>query len=461
MPKRSYPTMGRAPLPAALLAGLLLSACGGGGGGNPAPPTPGVVKLTVKDSFGAPVPGVTVQGPQGQQVRTDAQGTALVPLDSPTASATLSLSRDSFVPGSVTVSGSASEVKETAVTLERSTAPAGGSLATRSGAAPGVDAAGQQMSFEIELLVVDGKSQPITNLTAADFSLRACSPLASTEGHDCVDGPGSSPDTGYTPLTAQPQALALIAGAPLTPFATALLLDQSGSIADTDPTGARLYSTKAFVQGLGSGDQALLAAFAGMPGAAIPSSPLSVYGPFRDRASASSAYFPILDGLAMQLGGNTPLYDSIDGLRQQIATTLPAPAGLPKAIVIFTDGADTSCNGAEACRLARERTIAAARQEGTRLFTIGLSKRVDPVALAELANGTGGAFLYADNTQQLLPLYGSVGNLVSLGQPVYRLRWTINAETAGSLRSGAALLGQVQVKAGQSSFDIPFVVGIP
>jgi hypothetical protein len=443
-----------------LSACLLLAACGGGGGGDPGPAPLGVVKLAVKDSFGAPVANVSVQGPRGQ-VRTDAEGMALVALDSPTASATLSLSRDSFVQSTVAVSGSASEVKETAVTLERSTAPAGGSLSSRSGVAPSVDASGQSMSFEVELLVVDGKSQPILNLSAADFSLRACTPLASTAVNDCIDGPAPAVDTAYTPVSAQPESLLPIAGAPVTPFAAALLLDQSGSIAETDPTGARLYSTKAFLRGLGSQDQALLAAFASAPGAAIPTPPLSVYGPFRDQASASAAYFPTLDALASQLGGNTPLYDSVDGLRQQMATTVPAPAGLAKAIVIFTDGADTTCGSADACRLARERTIEAAKRDGMRLFTIGLSDRVDVVALGELANRTGGAFLYADNTQQLLPLYGSVGNLVSLGQPTYRLRWSVNAATAGALRSGAALLGHVQVKAGQNTLDVPFVVGIP
>ena len=456
-----------------------LTACGGGGGGGggsasastvPPPPQLGLVKVTAQDSYGAPLPGVMIQSTSGK-ISTDAQGTALVPLSSPNATETVSLSLDSFVPTSVPVTSTTGKVNETTVTLERMASPAGGSLASRSGTPPTVDAPGQQMSFEIELIIVDGKSQPIPNLTAANFTLRACTPDATTAGNDCiggtnslVPGSGAAVDVAYTPASAQPEALAWIAGATQVPFAVGLLLDQSGSIATTDPTGARIFSTKEFLKGLGPNDRALLAAFAGNPGAVISTAPLTLYAPFRDQAAASTAYFSTLDTLATQVGGNTPLYASIDSLRQQMSdpsAAAAAPAGLAKAIVVFTDGADTYCADAEACRVNRQQTIAGARADGTRLFTIGLSSAVDIAALGELANQTGGAFLYADNTEQLLSLYGSVGALVSLSQPTYRLRWTVTAAAAAAFVSGQSLLGHVQVKVGSSSFDVPFVVGVP
>jgi hypothetical protein len=416
--------------------------------------------VSARDSFGAPVPGVAVQGPRGQS-STDAQGASLVALDSPEASATVSLTHEDFIPATVPVSGMAGQVREFVVTLERLTAAAGGSLGSRSGNAPIVDVTGQQLSFEIELVVVDGKSQAITNLVAGDFALRPCTPLASTDDYDCVNGMGSNVDIAYTPASAQPESLTPIAGAPVVPFAAALLLDQSGSMAETDPTGARLYSTKTFLQRLGANDQVLLATFASTSGAKIPTPPLTVYAPFRNLDSAVADYFPTLDALASQVGGDTPLYDSVDGLRQQMATTVLPPAGLSKAMIILSDGADTTCISVDPCRLARDRTIQGARQDGVRLLTIGMSGRVDVTTLGELANQTGGAFLYAKNTQQLLSVYGSVGNLISLSLPTYRLRWTVSAATAGAFLSGNKLLGQVQVTVGQSSFDVPFIVGIP
>ena len=214
------------------------------------------------------------------------------------------------------------------------------------------------------------------------------------------------------------------------------------------------------MNGLGSGDQALLAAFAGSSGALIPTNPLTLYAPFKDRASASS-YFPTLDGLAAMVGGDTPLYQSLDTMRQQVVGAAALPAGLAKAVVVFTDGADTRCGSAEACHSTRAQTIRAANQDQLRIFTIGLSKGVDVAALGELASQTGGAFLYADSTEQLIPLYGSVGKLLSLSLPTYRLRWTVRANAAGAFQPGQALLGRVQVAAGTSSFDVPFIVGIP
>ena len=468
-------TIFRHLLAASCLAAL--TACGGGGGGGGGGSTGGtsttqqlgLVKVTVKDSYGAPLAGVKIQGTNAAG-NTDAQGVALVSLPSPTATETVNLTLDNFVGTTVAITSKTGQVNEAAVTLERMASPAGGSLASRSGITPVVDATGQRLSFEIELIVVDGKSKPITNLTVADFTLRACAPDASTPVNDClggassVAGSGATVDASYAPASAQPETLAMIPGAAQVPFAVALLLDQSGSIVSTDPTGARIYSTKAFLQGLGSDDRALLASFAGEPAASSTVSPLTIYGSFQGQAAAGSAYFSTLDSLAAKVGGATPLYESVDSLRLQMETptaAAAAPAGLAQAIVIFTDGADTTCGGTEACRLARQKTIDGARQDGTRLFTIGLSRAVDFAALGELANQTGGAFLYAENTQQLLSLYGSVGALASLSQPTYRLRWTATAANSGAFKSGQSLLGRVQVKVGSNSFDVPFVVGIP
>ncbi len=445
-------------LAASTLMTLALAACGGGGGGTTPAPL-GLVKVTVSDIYGTTVPGATVQGPQGTVV-TGAGGTALVPIDTPTGTATLTVSRETFVDKSVAATSTTGRVNEVSVTLDRRTSPAGGSLASRSGVLPAVGNNGQQMSFEIELVVVGGDAQPIENLSAANFALRACSPDAANGRTDCVRGPGADADVAYAATAATPEAATLIAGQPARPYAAALLLDQSGSILQSDPTAARLFSTKTFLSGMGPDDQALLAAFADGPGAIIPTPPLTVYAPFRPQASATS-YFPTLDALAPLVGGNTPLYASLDTLRQQLVGETALPPGLAKAVVVFTDGADTQCASPAACQASRAQSILAARQDGVRIFTIGLSNGVDIVALGELANQTGGAMLFADSAEQLLPLYGSAGRLLSLSLPTYRLRWTVQAGTAGAFRSGDTLLGRVQVSAGSATFDVPFVVGIP
>lgn len=455
---------------AALCFGLV--ACGGGGGGGGGSSGGGggdggglditkipVVKVTVQDAFGVPVAGAAVEASAKTQL-TDAKGTALMVLDKPDLGTALKVSRESFVDKSIEVLATLGQVNEFTVVLERKTAPAGASLATRSGAVPTLDGTGRQLSFEVELVLVDSNAGPIEGLSQANFSLQACTPNPDNAHVDCVRGASTADDRAYAPLTAAPATLTLVGAGLARPYAAALLLDQSGSVQDTDPTGARLYSAKAFLSSLGADDRVQLAAFADSAGAAIPTVPLTVYGPFRDRSSASE-YFASLDALTTQVGGNTPLYASLDSLRQSVASDSTLPAGLTRAVVLFTDGTDTACGNVAACRTRRAQSIQGAIDSQVRLFTIGLSNDVDVVALGELATQTGGAFLYADNAEQLLPLYGSLGKLLSLSLPTYRLRWTVQADAAGSFRSGQTLLGKVQVTVGSGSFDVPFLVAIP
>lgn len=462
--RKTAPARRRPALIAALVGGvcLVLAACGGGGGGATAtsPTTPlGLVKLTVSDSFGAPVAGAQVQGPR-ETGSTDAQGVALVLLNAPDSNATVALSSTSFADQTVAINSRDGMVNAVAVTLQRKTSAAGGSLASRGGDLPVLSADGRQLTFDVEVVVVAGDAKPVEGLTPGDFQLRACTPAAGQAQASCLRGGPGAADLAYAPLSAAPVALQAIAGLPASDYAAGLLLDQSGSIRQSDPSGARLFSTKAFLAGMGANDAALLAAFAGGPGALLPTAPMTVYGPLRSKAAAG-AYFPTLDSFTGLIGGNTPLYDSLDSLRQRmLGDSLPA-GSKPTALVVFSDGADTSCAGTEACRSRRARSIAAARQDQVRIFTIGLSSGVDVAAMAELAHQTGGAFLYADTAEQLLPLYGSVGRLLSLSLPTYRLRWTVQAAAGSTFRTGTTLLGRVQVSAAGSSFDLPFVVGIP
>jgi von Willebrand factor type A domain len=454
----------RAALAWALSAAALfgLSACGGGGGGSSPAETaalPGVVAVTVLDSYGTAVAGARIRSPRGDTT-TNAQGLSLVVTDAPGATANVTVSRDSFLERSVALASTVGRVNEVTVTLDRATSAAGGSLTSRSGALPTVDSTGQQVSFEIELVVVDGASRPIEALPASAFALRPCRPDAGNEGVECVRGAVPSEDVGFTPVAAAPETVALVPGGASRPFATALLLDQSGSIAQTDPTNARLYSAKAFLGGMAAQDRVLLAAFAGAPGAVIPTAPLTVYGPFKGQPQAT-AYYATLDTLGPLIGGNTPLYDSIDALSQQWLGPSGLPDDMGKALVVFTDGADTTCAGQAACLTRREQTVLAAQQNDVRIFAIGLSGGADLAALGELASQTGGALLYADNTAQLVPLYGAVGALMNLALPTYRLRFTVRSDAAGGFRSGQTVLGRVQVTAGNSTFDVPFVVALP
>ncbi len=390
---------------------------------------------------------------------TDVQGVALLNVDPAGGNIVVTVTRDTFAGQVIAASLSAGVGNELAVTLVRLTSAAGGSLASRSGFVPVVDAGKQQITFEVELVLVDGNSNPIANLSQASFRLRACTPDTTNQKVDCIRGANDAADMAYAPNVSAPSSVQLIAANPVNPYAAALLMDQSGSILQSDPSGARLFSAKAFIGALGPNDRVLVSAFAGGAGALITPTPLAIYDTFKDRQSAN-AYFPTLDFLSSRVGGNTPLYQSLDSLREAITNDPSLPVTIGKAIVIFTDGADTSCADVTSCRNRRQLSIDAANANNVKLFTVGLSSGVDFAALGELANQTNGAFLYADTAEQLLPLYGSVGRLLSLGLPTYRLQWTVQAGAA-AFQSGSTLLGRVQVTNGADTFDVPFVVGIP
>jgi hypothetical protein len=449
-----------------------VTACGGGGGGGDGGNTEtGSLRVTVTDTFGASVQDASVQATVGSSTRsgmTDAGGVVLLNSVA-VGSASVVVSRATFVSQTVSASINASQTTELAVELVRQTSAAGGSLATRDPAGgPVIGGGGQTLTFQIELVVVGSDSQAIETLTAADFVLRPCPTDSTTPRPEClIDGT----DVGYNPTTPTAQSAILVPGGTPQPYAAGLLLDQSGSIDDTDPTGARLFSAKAFLEGLGSGDRVLLAAFAedvGTTLARIPDKPLTVYPPFRDAGTISDppSYFDTLDSFFDLVGGGTPLYDALDLLRGRVVADSTLPAGIAKAIVIFTDGHDQGpeCDDIpaptpSACRTRRNESIQNAG--GVRFFTIGLSTGIDFEAMAELANQTGGAFLFAENAEQLIPLYGTVGDLLSLSLPTYRLSFTVDAGTTGVYQPGRALLGRVTVNAGTDSFDVPFIVGIP
>jgi hypothetical protein len=213
--------------------------------------------------------------------------------------------------------------------------------------------------------------------------------------------------------------------------------------------------------------------------ALIPTKPLTVYGTF---TNDGASYFDELDTLGDQSAGGTPLYRSLfpepddpnadpaftagEGLIDVVRAT--APASLHKAIVLFTDGEDSECGGPNVCRVKRQSVIAQAFNAANpadpaniEIFTIGLSEEVDFEALGELAGGTNGIFLFAENAEQLIPLYGSLGALLSRSLLTYEMEWTVRATTDNTFVSGHSILGHLQIDAAGTPIQVPFIVGIP
>lgn len=440
----------------------LLSACGGGGGGDstaapPAPTSIALARITVADAFGAPVAGATVRwAADGRtaSLTTDARGQAVAAAAA--GAVDLTIAREAFEDARVQVQVVPGQPVEVPVTLARKAAAAGGAWASAGGAVPAVGNGGRTLGFEIELVVIGADANAVGGLSAADFTLLACTPLAATPAADCLRHGGA--DHGYAAAPAL-AAEALAPAAP-TPQATALLVDQSGSIATSDPTDARLNAAKTWLAGLGAGDQVLLGAFAGGSGTVLPSSPLTVYPGLAQAANAAS-FHGTLDALAQQVGGLTALYASVDAMRGALDATAGLAPGAERSIVVFTDGADTLCTSADDCTAQRTRTAEAARAGGTRLFTIGLGEAVDVETLSALAFGSGGAALHAGRVEQLIPLYASLPRLLRRGLVSYRVRFEADAGADGVFASGQVLLARARAVVGGAEVVIPFAVRVP
>jgi hypothetical protein len=248
------------------------------------------------------------------------------------------------------------------------------------------------------------------------------------------------------------------------PFAAALLFDQSSSVGRTDPTDARIFAAKTFIGSVrpGGTDWVSLGAFAEdypltnngpflLPG--VP--PLHIFPPgFTQDGSSFYADIDTFPGLE---SGDTPFYAALDLMVDHVK-----PRTERKAVVVFSDAVDNdpNCASEQTCRDA---TVAAANLADVSVFTIGLSTSpgVRVQSLAELASRTGGTYLLAPDASSLIPIYGSLGALLSGSLLQYEIVWTVRSPTANAFRAGYFVSGKMDIDVGSEVITVPFVVAIP
>jgi PKD repeat protein len=428
----------------------------------------GSVAVSAKDSSGIAVPGVLVSVAVGGTTKTGTTGAAgtVTVTDVPTGTGTVSVSRDTFVSASKAVTVTLNQTSSLDFVLERIQKAVGGVLTTSDPISVPVGTDGKTLEFTIRVVVVDEFSNAIPGLTGAAFTLQPCTPSATTNAADCVTTSGANQtDAAYavvppgTPLTFEslpPE------NDPPVPYAAALMFDQSQSITVNDATDARLFSAKEFLGSLG-GSQAALVAFASdktNTAALIPEKPVTIYPLGAPKfVSDGTTLFPTLDSLANLEGGGTPLYEALCRVMDFTNTEITS-AGSRKAAVVFTDGQnDVDNNIGYACTNI-DAAIAKHDATGVDIFTIGLSGEVDGRALAELAERGGGTFLFAEDTTQLITIYGSLGNLLSGSLATYRLKYRISTDAANTFVPGRSVLGTLSVNTGTLVVNLPFIVRI-
>ena len=143
------------------------------------------------------------------------------------------------------------------------------------------------MTFDVDVVAIGSSGVIVTNLSSSAFAVPPDQKL--------------SGDTLTFTLT----NVAVMNGSPSGPYSAHLVIDQTASLAATDPYNSRIEGAKTFCGGLGSGDEVLLSAFA--DSGQLPA-PIAQYGNW---TADGPSYDSTLDSLKTLIGGETPLYDAI------------------------------------------------------------------------------------------------------------------------------------------------------
>ena len=462
-----------------------LTGCGGGGGGgddggggNP-PPTPtGSIAATVEDQFGAPINGVTITA--GSRSGTTGSAGTVTVTGVPTGSVSVTAHAEGLVdPPAQTVTVPDNGTANVSFTMDRVVEAAGGIR----GAAPLSTNDDTTVTFRLRVIVIDENFNPVPNLQASAFTLADCAPVTPEfpERPDCVRFGSPGRDAAYTVQNAQPANFQEVADPPgPVPYAAGLLFDSSASIADSDPTDARIFATKEYLNDVasGGGDFVMLAAFADQGARQLPNEGVNYFpcDPCTPSfTSDGNSLFASLDELANLEGGGTPLYDSVQDMIITVDTEPVTPTN--QAVVLFSDGRDIYCDDPNAnppgsfafCTTRRRQVVEeAGAPRNVNIFTIGLaSDNVDTLALAELALRDGGAFMFAERPTQLISIFGILDRLLADDVPSYQMEWTVNAAagtfdpTPSNGDPAGAVIGQLTIDTGPSTaVTVPFAVQV-
>ena len=239
----------------------------------------------------------------------------------------------------------------------------------------------QKLQCKLNLFIVDERGNFINNLKQEEFEIE---------------------DIFYN-LTFEKNGLSKTGLSNNGPYSAGLLLDQSGSIRDTDPDDLRIEASKIFVRFLGGNDEVALYSFNEYH-----------YYIHENFTTDSSSLFSDLDYLAANEDGSTPLYDAALGVTDHIQENAN---NSNQALILFTDGEDNNSYSDD------NDVIENAVNKNVKIYTIGLSDQVDIELLADLADETEGAFMWAEDVKQLVSLFGNLGDLLHGSSQYYSLEF--------------------------------------
>ncbi len=202
-----------------------------------------------------------------------------------------------------------------------------------------------------------------------------------------------------------------VAGGEKTPVTTMLVIDISGSMDKGNKIGAARDAAKAYVNGMGAGDQAGLITF--------DSNVYEVQSITSDKAALTSA----IDGL--QTGSDTAMYDAL----LKAAVAMEGVSGR-KAVLVLSDGMDNQSSSNE------EDIVNNVGPSGLTVSAIGFGDPslggqagIDEAGLKSLTGRTGGQYAYVTDAGTLTNLYQQYGQ-------TFQSEYAITYVTPSTTRDG-------------------------
>jgi tight adherence protein C len=231
----------------------------------------------------------------------------------------------------------------------------------------------------------------------------------------------------------RPQRPSIETATKVAPIALALALDTSGSMGGKPLADAKA-AMRTLIESLKPADQGAIITFSTTASVA--------------RGLTSDKDALIASTNAAVASGNTAIFDAVAAAVDVLSGV---PAQTRRAIVLLTDGQDTSS------RLSLAAATDRLRGQGYPLYVIGLGTSLDRPVLQALADGsTGGQAYVAPSSEQLSGIYAGLAQLIS-AQYVVTYRSTVRAVTEGTTMSVTVLIlasGTVMATA-TSTFVVP------
>ncbi len=480
-----------APALASLAVGALLASCGGGNEGGaaaaplgssqpwtplPAPPPPftGSLTVTVLDMAGKPLRNATFNyacgtgntvcekdatDPQGIYTLTDVRAGHQVHVSNALGSVSIAVEIDAARPAFATA------------TIKPFLEPTAAILAA---SVPVESVSADRSELDLHLTVaVSGAWDAFSQVGGSmrwlvGAAIAVCPGASPDPGQRCVEGDGE--DVGYRqiapfdPATEPSWRLMDHLPSPLTtpprePYSALLLVDQGRRIQDADRAGFRPYAAQNFLLRSRATDKVALAGFAGSDGdasrpALLPQLPVWLPPGMTPNFSTDHAgWARVVDELAPQLGGSSPLYDALEAAMDLVAAQVPLPQR--RALVVFTGGDDDSLLAPQQ-REARWESLRRKRLDtGVEVVLVAghIDSRTSPQrrALTELsASGFASLIMmttHDDNrTGYYDDLYSSLdlaADLLAGVAPTYELVFRLKTSEPGGFRQGSRLHGDL------------------